>query len=211
MVTIDEATFVITVSVRRLRNMAKKLTRADRQALAAKLKKRKSTINKHSSDEVQKLWKEADNTLGWIFGDADLLPSGARVDFGMFDFIVAKADFTPEDMQSDLGMLQRLWITLFPHLDKLIENRNTVAKSFRELEATSDTLVRNYAEQNFELQFRQEFMKEYQDLEADFQKYFEKRKAESEKKIEALKSKELAGMEARENKKKKGFFGRKKK
>ena len=181
-------------------------------ALAALLKKRKNTIQKHTNDEVQKLWAEADKTLGWIFGEPDLLPSGARVDFGMFDFIISKVDFTPEDMTSDLKMLQRFWITFFPHADKIIQNRNMIAGKFREIEATNDALVKRFADQNFELQYRKEFMKGYEDLEIEFQNYFEKRKKESEAKIEELKKKEIKGMSARENKpkKKRGLFGRKK-
>ena len=179
-----------------------KLNREDKRHLKVLLKQRTKKIFDSLGDETQELWSEAAKTLGWIHGEPITLPNGSKVDLSMFDFIVAQCDFTPDDMTSDLKMLQKFWVTLFPYTNKMISNMQFYIQKFREVEKIETEVLRKYADQNFELQYRQKFMKEQvpAEYEEKFQEYHKLMKAESDAEIEKIKKREKVFVKTNEKK-----------
>lgn len=174
------------------------MNRAEKRHLDVLLKQRNRKIFDSLNDETQELWNKAEKTLGWIHGEATVLGSGgAKVDLSMFDFIVAQCDFTPDDMTSDLKMLQRFWITLFPYTEKMIGNMQFYIAKFREVEKIESDVLKRYADQNLELQYRQLFMKEQipPEYAEAFVEYHAIKKAESDAEIAKIKKREAANNE----------------
>lgn len=179
--------------------------RKDRRELEVILRKRKSDILNSLNADTLKLWEEAEKNLQWVVGDPIKTSCGFEVDFSHFDLIIATAKFTPEDKKSDLLMLQRFWITIYPYVDNVIRNLNHYKAKFRELYDIEEVTLYKYAIQNLELQCRKEFMKKYPELEEKFIVYHKEFKEESDKKIAEMKEKEekrLANRLEREEKKK---------
>lgn len=180
--------------------------RKDRRELEVILRKRKSDIINSLTPDTLKLWELAEKNLQWVVGDPIKTSCGFVVDFSHFDLIVATAKFTADDKKSDLLMLQRFWITLYPYVDNVIRNLNHYKAKFREMYDIEEVTLYKYAIQNLELQCRQEFMKDYPELEKDFVAYHEDFKAKSDKKIAEIKEQEekrMANRKEREDKKKK--------
>ena len=187
------------------------LNRTQRKALDVILKKRKQSVINSITDETGEIWRQAQQNLQWIVGEPVRLPEGVKVDFSMFDFIVATTKFLPDDMTSDLKMLQRFWITIYPHVDKVIENLNHYKLKFREIYGVEGQTLKNYALQNLELQCYKKFFNEElhkhlrynpqgqeigypeelaQDIREAFNDYHKKFKDESDAKIAEMKKKE---------------------
>jgi len=181
-----------------------------KRAMDVILRKRQNSIINSISDDTEALWKSAKTHQQWLQGDPIKTPDGDVVDFSMFDFIVATAVFSKKDMSSDLTMLQRFWITVYPYIDNLIAHQVYYQEQFQELYGIEGNTLKKFALQNLELQCYQKFMKEElgkyvgetvnssEEINNEFKKYHEKFKAESDSEIEKIKEKEAEWMKKQE-------------
>lgn len=123
------------------------------------------------------------------------------VDFSMFDFIIATTQFSPDDMTSDLKMLQRFWVTIYPYVDNVIGNLNHYKLKFREIYGVEGQTLKTYALQNLELQCHRKFLKDMDpyccdnteesfELLKKFEKFHADFKAESDAEIVKIKARE---------------------
>ena len=179
------------------------------RALDVVLRKNQKNIIDNINPDTERLWKLAKKNLQWLQGDPIKTPDGDEADFSMFDFIVATAKYTKKDLSSDLTMLQRFWITLYPYVENLINHQIYYQKQFQELYGIEGETLKNYALQNMELQYRQKFMKEAAvktaqgikfDLEQEFMVYYEAAKLESDAEIVKIKAREEKWREEQEAK-----------
>lgn len=181
--------------------MAIQLSRKDRREVSVLLKKRQSSVIDSLTDETTELWKLAQQNLQWLCGKPIKTKGGAKVDFSMMDYLMAITRWTAEDQTSDLLMIQRFWITMYPYLDNVISNLSHYKAKFAEIYGIEGETLKNYALQNLELQLYRKFFKEELPKILDnkneanaineaFKKFHEDFKAESDAEIEKAKAKE---------------------
>ena len=192
--------------------MGKELNRQARREMDVLIKKRKQSVVDSITPETEELWKQAQLNLQWLTGDPIKTSDGCEVDFSMFDFLMATTKWTAKDMTSDLTMLQRFWVTMFPYLDNVIGSLVNYKIKFKELYGIEGQTLKKFALQNLELQCRQLFMKEASErclkgevfnLEIEFRKFHKDFKAKSDAEIVKIRAKEEERNKRIEDKQKK--------
>ena len=183
-----------------------KMNRKDRKELEVILKKRKQSVVDSLTDETMELWKSAQLNQQWLMGEKIKTSEGHEVDFSMFDFVVATCNFTPDDMTSDLKMLQRFWITAYPYVENVIDHLAHYERQFKELYKIEGTTLKNFALQNLELQCHRLFLEKLDPkVKEEFETFHKEFKDKSDAEIEKVKEKEeefQKKLEEREEKKK---------
>jgi len=148
-------------------------------------------------DEKLDLWKLAKAKKQWLTGEPTKI-EGQEVDFSHFDFILAIIQFSKMDMTSDLKMLQRFWITLYPYIENLLYYLNRYEQQFKDIVEMEGQTLRTYALQNLELKCYRKFfedeLRKYTDNSEEiiksFKVYHDAWEEESQSKIAEIKKKE---------------------
>ena len=161
------------------------------------LRKRQKQVVDSLSDETLELWKLAQAKKLWLTGEPIKI-EGQEVDFSHFDFTMAIAKFSKMDMTSDLKMIQRFWITLYPYIENLVYNVNRYEQQFKDLAQLEGQTLKSYALQNLELQCYQKFFKEElhkytenaHNIKEAFKVFHEAWEEESQAKIAEIKKQE---------------------
>ena len=167
------------------------MNRKDRKRLEVILDREKRSILQNLNEDTEKLWQQAYDNTQWLTGKRVKI-GGKKIDFSHFDFIVGATIWTPEDKVSDLKLLQKFWITLFPYIDKIINQLHYYNVKFEEVYEIEAVTLKKFALQNLELQCRQKFMQDRlaPEIEEQFKIYHKEFKEESDAEIERIKERE---------------------
>jgi hypothetical protein len=173
------------------------------------LRRRQNDVLDSLNEDTERLWKLCHEQVLWLEGDPKEV-EGREVDYSMFDFVIATTNFRAMDKVSYLGMMQRFWWTLYPHIKKLNEGLKNYETQFKTVMGIEDRALKGYADQHLELACYRLFLEEElgkhmsnsqaKKLRAAFHNFHQKYDEESKAKIAKIKAEEEEKNKIREEK-----------